>query len=73
MIRVLSLAPALHLFSLPRIPVAKGRGRFRSRALKEPLGPAFHQNNLNYNGYNKNGADYADGVIVHGPLPVYFS
>jgi hypothetical protein len=53
--------------------VAKGRGRFRSRALKGTLGPAFHQNNLNYNGYNKNGADYADGVIVHGPLPVYFS
>jgi hypothetical protein len=39
--------------------------------LKNPSGPALHQNNLNNNGQNKNGADNANGVIVHGPLPVY--
>jgi hypothetical protein len=48
----------------------KWRDRFRGRALKDPLGPALHKNNLNNYGYNKNGADYRDRVIVHGPLPV---
>jgi hypothetical protein len=38
---------------------------------KEPLGPALHQNDLHNYGQNQNGADDGNGVIVHGPLPVY--
>ena len=59
---------------LGQVSRGKWHGRFRSRALKRILlGPALHQNDLHNDGQNQNGADDGNGVIVHGPLPVYFS
>jgi hypothetical protein len=52
-------------------PCWSGAAASAAAHAKEPLGPALHQNDLHNYGQNQNGADDGNGVIVHGPLPVY--
>jgi hypothetical protein len=66
----------LHFSSRCRIlssifPRWNGAAASAAAHAKEPLGPALHQNDLHNYGQNQNGADDGNGVIVHGPLPVY--